>query len=383
MTAAAWGEGDALWLGSTFAWDSLPGFPEDQVVLINRRGPQGLGYLEIDPSSGRTSNLRRYVRAASDQQRDHEEIGGLSSSNVQAILPLSGGAALVGLGPERVSGPLDHQWPALAPSGALGGIAWVRGQTVVNLDGAGRAPLTEVVAFAELGGAILALDAALGVFEVDVEAKTATQVVEAPWSQDERGLSMAVSPQGAVAVGTTRGLYLQDAAGALAPVVIEGRTGFVSAVRFEAEGVLLAGGDEGLLRVVADGVTPPTLGPVGPQAREPWPLPPGCGGEAGCACGSPDDCAPGLGCACSGPSDCRCAAPLEPCERDPGQQGCPCRPEASECARNLTCVCAGEGCACQPEAADCALDCTCGTTSGCPEAMHCEGGIAGFTCVPD
>ncbi|MCA9549166.1 MAG: hypothetical protein KC933_03965 [Myxococcales bacterium] len=382
-TSIAWGEGNALWIGSTFGWDSLPGFPEDQVILVNRRIPQGLGYMEIDPTNGRTSNLRRFVRAASDQVGGHEEIDGLSSSNVQALLPLTGGAVLVGLGPERVSGPLDHFWPELAPTNAPGGIAWVRGRSVVTLESEGRAPLTEVVAFARMGEAVLALDAALGVFEVDVEAKTATQVVEAPWSQDERGLSLAVSPQGVLAVGTTRGLYLQGGDGALAPVEVKGRTGFVSAVRFEADGVLLAGGDEGLLRLVAAGATPPALGPTGPLPREPWPLSLGCNGEVGCVCGGPDDCAPGLGCACSDLSDCLCAAPLDPCDRDPGSAGCACRPEAQDCARNLVCTCVDEDCACQPESVDCTQDCTCGTASGCPEAMHCEGGIAGFSCVPD
>jgi hypothetical protein len=384
MTAAAWGEGDALWLGSTFGWDSLPGFPEEDVILINRRVPQGLGYVEVDPASGRVSNLRRYVRAASDQQGAHEEIAGLPSSNVQAVLPLAGGAALVGMGPERVEGVLGHRWPEWAPTGARGGIAWVKGSTVAEIASASPVDLTEVVAFARsAAGELLALDATFGVFEVDVDARTATQLLSAAWTQEERGLSFAVSPAGAVAVGTTRGLYLQDAAGALVQVDLPVRTGFVSALRFEAEGVLLAGGDEGLLRVVWDGVTPPALGPTGLLAREPWPLPPGCDGERGCACASPDACAPGLSCLCDAPSACSCQAPLDPCERDPGTAGCACDPAGAACARGFVCQCEGEACACQPEPDACVMDCTCSTPSGCPDGMHCEGGIVGFSCVPD
>ena len=378
MTAAAWA-GDALWLGSSYAWDDLPGFPDEEKAKINARGPQGLGYLAFS-DEGRILEMRRYVRQASDQPRPgHQEIGGLRSSNVRAVLPLDGGRALVGVGLERKSVGGDHRLGELAPTEALGGIDLVQGATVAAIAAPAGIDFSEIVALVRFGETVLALDAANGVFEVDVEARAAERVLEAAWPASERALSLAIDSSGVVAVGTTRGVYVA-VDGALERVTTQ-RTGWVWSMRFVADGVLLAGTDEGLVRVrIEDAVAPP-LGPAAFEAREPWPLDLGCNGEEDCACFGDDHCAPELSCVCANPSDCRCEAPRDPCLDAPGSVGCGCAEDTNTCDAGLVCDCSGERCTCQPDAATCTQDCSCATPSGCPDGWTCQGGIAGFSCV--
>ena len=382
MTAAAFsGPGD-LWLGSSYRWDALPGFSEAERALINARGPQGLGFLPLGAREERLP-MRRYVRQPSDQAVDREEIGGLPSSNVRAISPLAGTRrVLVGLARERLENVYDHLQGAVAPTLARGGMVIIEDRALRVVQTGAAAPADEVVAFARAGGALLALDAERGVFTVDEAAALAELSAPAAWSAPERALSLAANERGDLAVGTTTGLFLRAPGGALARVALEARTGYVWALRFEGD-VLLAGTDEGLLRVgLGEGPSWPVLGPEAPLPREPWPLQDlGCHGEAGCFCYGPDHCAPGLDCLCQGPSDCRCDAPADPCARDPGGLGCSCSPEASGCGLDLECRCEGSACSCQLSSEACNSDCTCPTPSGCTGGLRCQGGVAGRSCI--
>lgn len=304
MTGASWAGPGAIWLASAYGWDDNPGFPDAESSKINARSPQGLGYIEWNAETGRRTLSRRYVRDPSDLPNlPRDEIGGLPSSDVRAVLSLGGRRALIGLGAERYSRAYDHLQPALAPTGKLGGLAIVDDRSIEPLAAPAGVAYSSVVALVRSGTRAYALDELRGVLAVDGE--TVRLVRAAPWSGKERALSLAIGANGEIAVGTTHAVYA-DRDGALAKADLGGDAGYVWSVRWAAKGVLDAGTDHGLRRVVFAGSERPTLGPKGGLARDPWPLEPGCNGEAGCECFSEDHCAPDLSCTCPSPSACTC-----------------------------------------------------------------------------
>lgn len=380
MTDAAW-SGDGLWLGSRHAWDPLPGFPPQDVLQINLRTPQGLGYVDFNPERSERVLLRRYVRSASDQTQGRDEIEGLPSSDVRAVRPLPGTRrALVALGAERHAHTYDHLLGELAPTDVGGGLAVIDDRSISSISAPDGASFSDVVDLVLDADEAFALDATLGVLALDLTEMTSRLAHHAPWSAPERALSMARSAAGEFAVGTTKDVYVLRE-GRLVPVGLPDGSGYVWSLRYLGSGVLEAGTDGGLLRLAPKGTDLPPLGPEALE-REPWPLELGCHGELGCACYGHDHCAPELSCGDCGPDGCQCVELRDPCAAAPGSAGCACEPGPSACERGLECGCEPEGaCLCESAPEACDLDCSCSTPSGCSGDKTCQGGVTGFSCV--
>ncbi|MEW5854879.1 MAG: hypothetical protein AB2A00_39245 [Myxococcota bacterium] len=408
LTSAAYGEPGALWLGSEMHWEEYND-PELDEEAINDRGPHGLGLLEFS-TEGRTTLSRRYVRKASDSLQI-DEVPGLPSNHVHDVLPLPGRRhALAATGIERLSRTYDHELKAQSELNVHGGIAVINDDQVSTInppDGITLGDVTDLALAPD--GRIFALDAEAGVLLVDLEAGTSSVFAAASWTAPERGLALAVDDSGRVAVGTTHGLLVLSPSGVPTRVAENRVHGWVWTLRFMSDGVLYAGTDQGLLRVALDGAAlPTTLGPSGPQPRDPWELGLGCNFELGCECAPEFPCASGLECAC-GLDGCVCQEPVTPCD---GTAGCACT-TSEECAGGFTCgagnTCELDGCAatcgcttlsgcpdgyacqsdpngdtCVRENNDaCLQDCSCDGPDGCPQGYHCQGGIVGFSCVAE
>jgi len=360
MTAAAFGPDGALWLGSEMNWAAYPDLDED---AVNRRGPHGLGLLTFEGRSA-PSLSRRYVREKSDT-RDGE-VEGLPSNTVWDVLPLPGTTrALVACGIERDDGVIDHLPAGPNRRDLRGGLAIVDGSTITTLTPPSGTRFGDVVALARKDARhVLALDASLGVFTIDLDTSLVTKTAEIPWNSTTRGLSLATDGTRILA-GATNGTWLHDTNG-WRP--LDDDVGFTWKVGFNADGTFWAGSDAGLTTYAAGTNLPPTVTrPAGPLARDPWPLPLGCHGERECVCDSANDCASGLRCDCVG-------------------DGCTCTDEL-RCRSNDDCdgddTCGPDGTCVPPESPGCAADCSCATTDGCPDGQRCQGGIVGFSCVPE
>lgn len=410
MTAAAWGEPGALWLGSEMSWARYPDLDEE---AINDRGPHGLGYLELD-GEGAPLLTRRYVRVASDQT--DRDVAGLPSNTVWDVKPLPGARrALVACGVERDDMVYDHLLGTPNERDLKGGLALVEDTQVRVIAPPADRVFGDVVALASVGERWLALDAALGIFELDLAARTSSELHAAPWTAPERALSFAADAAGRIAVGTTTSLWIKTNGSAWSRV--EAELGYVWRVGFEPGGVAWAGTDQGLARFSFDGAALPALAlPTGLLPLDPWPMPAVCDGKEGCVCKEPRDCLDGLDCACPPEGDCTCVA-ADPCAVEPGARFCACVPERG-CTSGLSCLCdaSGERCACDVDPAactdtsgcpcrsaddcpggfrcndagqceempDCAAHCLCGEANGgCPPGFHCQGGFAGNSCLPD
>lgn len=401
QTKAAWGADGALWLGSEMRWSDYPNMDED---AINARGPLGLGYIET-----RERGRRRYSRTDSDQKPD--DVPGLPSNTVWDVIPLGPKKALVACGIERdhpMFGDMDHLFEPANRRDLRGGLAVVEDRTVSVIPAPKDVRFGDVVALAPApGGTFVALDAELGLFRIDANAKTATRLKAATWQEPERALDVAVSPTGLVAVSTTQQVRFFSLDGA--ELGTWGTDlGWVWTVHFTDASSLLVGTDQGLVRLTFGEATPLSL-PAGPLLREPWPLTHECDGDEGCTCDEWHRCRGDLACGC-GDNSCTCASP-DPCVKDPGARGCACT-EETRCADTLSCLCDesakcacgldpascadgactcreasecpnGWSCAnrvCTEEFGDCVRNCTCATESGCPPGKTCQGGFAGFTC---
>lgn len=374
-TSAAFGE-SGLWIGSEMHWETFtdPSLDEE---AINARGPHGLGYLEFD-ADGSTRTSRRYVSRKPVDSLVEDEIGGLASNWVWDVLPLRGPRrALVALGMERRDRAYDHLLPEPSGQGIDGGLALIDDEDVQNIPAPEGLHFVDVTALAsDESGAIFALDSALGVVSVDLEVPSTSLVLPTDFPEDERGTALALL-DGAIAVGTNRGLRIYSASGGLTLVDVPGGTGVVWDLEVMGPSLLAAGTDQGLVFVALEaGALPAALGPAAPLPRDWVPLDWGCFGNDSCPCdpGVGAECGPGLSCQfpAGGSGTCQVAGGCG------GEVGCECS-ENIRCAPGLIC---GASNTCEEQVQDiCFQDCSCDTLSGCPDGMTCQGGFAGFTCI--
>ena len=380
QTAAAWSNG-GLWLGSEMSWDVGVNDPNDPNPIdwdkVNDRSPHSLGYLEFN-ADGTESLVRRYVRKASDSNRI--DVAGMASNTVWDVLPLPGARhALVALGFERDSRNYDHVLPAVNSHHFHGGLSEVSDTTIKPIAEPAGVTWGDVVAIARTAdGAILALDAEAGLFRVDLASGKADRWAAPAWTAPGRARAMAIDGAGRVAVATTSRVFIYGPNGAWITAT-DGKDGGFWSARFVADGVLYAGADQGLVRVVLGDAVAPRLGASAMLPRELWPLPLGCHGEEGCACTDPEQCAAGSDCACTSPSECVCKA-TDPCAADPGGPHCACKLDL-DCDSGLVCACDARGtCGCEKSAACTTQGCKCHQDSDCDPALFCRSGIAGGTC---
>jgi hypothetical protein len=386
QTAAAWDEKGALWLGSEMPTDAA--LPNDDgsidIDKVNDRSPHGLGYIEFGDGVTR-ANVLRYVRRASDL--DTIDRGGMPSNTVWDVMPLGGSKhALVALGIERLRRAYEHQTPEMSQYQVKGGIAEVNGDSISVIAPPAGVTWGDVVALAKSrDGSFFALDADAGVFTLDLANRTSKLWAEAKWKGAGRGRGLAIDSSGNVAVATTNGLYLYDSNANVTVVSEDGTQGEFWSVRFTAPGVLLAGADQGLLRVAVAGATPTALGPTGLLPREPWELSVGCEGADGCECHGDDMCQYGNRCLCISLDDCVCGVPKppDPCIKDPGSMGCACKVD-EECAESLTCGCEGDTCVCKepPPTCDGTTGCPCQKDVDCADGYFCRSSLFGWSCSP-
>lgn len=373
-TSAAFGD-SGLWIGSEMHWETFSD-PELDEEAINARGPHGLGYLEFD-DRGATVTARRYVRSKPADSLSPDEIEGLPSNWVWDVLPLPGHRrALVATGVERRDRAYDHLLPAPSGQGVDGGIAVIDDAQVARITPPTGFHFVDVTALAtDAAGAHFALDSASGVVQLDLESRRATLVLATSFPEGERGTALALLADGAIAIGTNRGLRLYSPTGGLTVVDVPGGTGVVWDLEVMADGLLAAGTDQGLVFVAIDGGALPTvLGPAGPLPRDWAPLDWGCFGDVTCPCD------PGVGAECGPGLVCEPVGGALLCQEQAGcggAVGCECSAEV-RCAPGLVC---NANNICEEQAPDaCALDCSCDTLSGCPDGQTCQGGIAGFSC---
>ena len=290
LRAVAW-EGDGvLWLGGTATHSA-----GDPPALLDK-GPRGAARLVVD--GGKVQSAMHFVLASDDPK----DVTGLPSGDVAGILVDPEGGAILACAAERVSqGSLDRtEGPKLLVEGVPrdGGVARITAAGDVEvLAGPDAAPDPRALAY-DTDGSLLVLDAEAGELRID-GGTTEPAGLALPMPEGAIPHGLLVLPDGAVAAHS-EGI----AVAALGEEGTIGGVGHAWEAVERADGVVLVGTDEGLVRLHAEGAVDVEEAPIAIGALPPFekidpPVGPGpdCL-KAGALCGAtPESCCAGLTCA--------------------------------------------------------------------------------------
>ncbi len=291
----AWQSDTVLWIGSRAPHD-----PSDPATVANT-GPRGAARVEL-ATDGSVLDATHYVLANRDP--DPSVVEGLPSSEVTAVVVESDGTTWLVSATERVRAPQHDRFEGdpFEHEGEVrrGGLSRVAPDGTLTVVASGDAVPDGRAAALSPEGDLYVLDAERGLLRLDGDALVTVDLpVDPPEGSIPKGLWVGAGGDLVAAFSTGAAVQLDGVAAFLDGV------GYAWGAMERADGVVLVGTDEGLLRVRAPGVA--DVAEVSLPVGE---LPPyrgyaGGGGGGTClgeheGCGSDAECCEGLFCSGSG-----------------------------------------------------------------------------------
>ena len=259
------------------------------------KGPRGAALVTLD-AEGLPKTSLHYVRASEDAG----DVTGLPSANVMDVLVLADGSSVLACAAERY----DVSWLDRIEGGIFvlqgvsreGGIARVAPDgTIEVLADSKAAPDPRALALAP-DGSVLALDAQHGVLRLGGGLVEQTDL-PFPLPDDQRAHDLWLGANGDVVASLWQGAEVSLGG----TWQLFGDVGHAWQALGRADGVVLVGTDQGVLRVRAEGATDVDEPAIEPGLEPPYaPIaPPGGGGAClpvGTICKPADTCCDGMSC---------------------------------------------------------------------------------------